>query len=380
MKATISIASFIIFFSFYAHSNDEQIERTVVFESIGGEQHEEKVTLSVINGLVHFEGDQLVGKLLEDGTIKPLGQMISFTQGTIGTKSLVTSNSSQLWTNGVVSYTISGFGANSQSVELAVEAAIDNIESNSGVRFVERTYESNYVKIEPGIDHPSCRSEVGMVGGAQSLFLVEGRCTDPDESNEVGIIIHELMHALGFRHMHSRSDRNQYVTVHYENILEEFHYQYDERSSGVTIIGPYDSMSIMHYSSFNSLKAVDPTLPVITNNSGLPNEMRGHTLSDGDIEALGELYGFYEKPEITVLNFYCYGQAEIHWDNISGADVYEVQRDIGYGWGAYSSTTNTSIFVNSSGSADYRVLACDLDGNCSKHSNEEYVFYYEVCH
>lgn len=52
---------------------------------------------------------------------------------------------------------------------------------------------------------------VGRVGGKQDLSLA-------DPCQRVGIIEHEFMHALGFWHEQSRVDRDEYVTVRWENI------------------------------------------------------------------------------------------------------------------------------------------------------------------
>ena len=59
-----------------------------------------------------------------------------------------------------------------------------------------------------------CWSYIGRLywqKGPQILSLGQ-RC------NKKGIIMHELMHAVGFWHEQSRPDRDQYVEVLWENI------------------------------------------------------------------------------------------------------------------------------------------------------------------
>jgi len=57
----------------------------------------------------------------------------------------------------------------------------------------------------------SCSSFIGKVGTGQMLSLDEGCVTST-------VVKHELMHAIGFYHEQSRSDRDQYVIVHEDNI------------------------------------------------------------------------------------------------------------------------------------------------------------------
>lgn len=57
----------------------------------------------------------------------------------------------------------------------------------------------------------SCASFVGCQGGAQSLFY-SSACT-------VGNLCHEVIHALGLHHEHSRGDRDQHITVQWDSVV-----------------------------------------------------------------------------------------------------------------------------------------------------------------
>lgn len=56
-----------------------------------------------------------------------------------------------------------------------------------------------------------CFSATGRTGGKQVLSLGKGCQTK-------GVVIHELLHALGMMHEHCRSDRNQFIRINANNI------------------------------------------------------------------------------------------------------------------------------------------------------------------
>jgi len=116
--------------------------------------------------------------------------------------------------------------------------ALKSFETNTCIRFVQRKKEANYLYIKDG---GGCWSKVGMNTGKQDLSL-EKNCL-----NEVGTPIHELMHAIGYMHEQSRSDRDTYITVNYNNIRSGMKRQFDKCKNCDLQGLAYDTGSVMQY-------------------------------------------------------------------------------------------------------------------------------------
>ncbi|KAF5897882.1 high choriolytic enzyme 1-like, partial [Clarias magur] len=105
------------------------------------------------------------------------------------------------------------------------------------IQFVPHTNEKDFIHIVPD---RGCYSHVGRQGGEQMLSLKSNKCV------YFGIVQHELLHALGFQHEHSRSDRDKHVKILYDNIepkAEENFQKYDTNNLNTS----YDYNSVMHY-------------------------------------------------------------------------------------------------------------------------------------
>merc|ERR1712166_1381534 len=178
---------------------------------------------------------------------------------------------SLLWTDNIVYYEIvpasssSSWQSNGRSQTTAVNAinrAITEYHTRTNIRFVKRTDKTNPKFITIGYFGGGCSSYVGMVahyqqfkGNGQQVTL--GWCY-----NSLGSIIHELGHAAGLWHEHTRTDRNTYLKVTSTN----GNYAIATRADSRGIM--YDFKSIMHYPLGNSMTLTAKGIELLESNGG----------------------------------------------------------------------------------------------------------------
>lgn len=159
-----------------------------------------------------------------------------------------------------------------------VEEAIEYWESKTNVKFKKRTNQENYVVFIPA---KGCASFIGMIGGRQTIKV--------GKSCHVGNVIHEIGHTVGLNHEHNRLDRDQFLTIHFENIQKNMEINFKlpaatgpQRSKDLT--PDIDFESIMLYNSYFFSKNDLPTM----------TKKNGDTFENNDFElSFGDLYGIY---------------------------------------------------------------------------------------
>ena len=67
---------------------------------------------------------------------------------------------------------------------------------------------------------------------------------------QLGTVVHEMMHTLGFVHEQSRPDRDEHVTILWNNIKPGYKHDFVKWSWDLvdTESVPYDVGSVLHYS------------------------------------------------------------------------------------------------------------------------------------
>ena len=90
---------------------------------------------------------------------------------------------------------------------------MDLISANTNIEFIPASnrYRDRIV-FAFSRDPRSSRADRGRRGGSQEVVL--------NERFDVGGIIHEILHGLGVFHEQTRNDRDGFVTINWDNIIE----------------------------------------------------------------------------------------------------------------------------------------------------------------
>jgi Astacin (Peptidase family M12A) len=177
-------------------------------------------------------------------------------------------------------------------MDLIAEATCIRFASFSGQRdFV--TFTGNATK---------CSSKIGRQGGEQLIKLLNH--TVGEGCFQIGSVLHEIMHALGFYHIHKTPGRDKYISIIWENVNELGRIKLKKVRDDLTDFGVgYDEASIMHYHSKSfAINEEEDTMvsrrhPVLTEVMG-----QREKLSKRDVLRIRRMYncdGDYPEQELT---------------------------------------------------------------------------------
>lgn len=268
----LTIAAFLLMIPF-CHFG-QSIPDTVITVNYRFNQNSEAQRIQV-----EIRGDKA---FLEDDIL--LGDATDFLNSNTN-RAAILSGSNRRWPNNTIPYIIPDNFTQRQ----AVISAITHISSRTNLKFVVRTNEPNFVRFVS--QEEGCFSALGMIGGEQRINM--------DEGCGFSAAIHEICHAAGMFHEQVRRDRDDYVTINWNNIIEgkKHNFQkYSVRGFQGTDFDIYDYNSIMHYGtnffSLNGRNTIDIKSPPAPPGTTVGDKTK---LSKIDILTLNSMYGLLSR-------------------------------------------------------------------------------------
>ena len=202
-----------------------------------------------------------------------------------------------LWPGGKVNWYVDSSGPAVDTCAIATfNTSASYMEKYTCLRFNYgvKPIPGNTYSIKLTADGTTCWAYVGMDTQSQ-VNLGGSGCQIP------GIALHEVGHAVGLIHQHSRDDRDKYVTIDWSNIKTSATNNFYKIVSGSSYDSAisklnYDYTSIMHYGmcefstdtarTGDCLRTIDPADESIASQLG----QRDH-LSQVDIDTINAMYG-----------------------------------------------------------------------------------------
>ncbi|XP_057298007.1 zinc metalloproteinase nas-36-like isoform X2 [Hydractinia symbiolongicarpus] len=169
----------------------------------------------------------------------------------------------------------------------AISKAIAEYSLKTCITFREKRFgDTSYLSLFKG---EGCWSYVGRSGGEQRVSLGSG-------CEHKMVAIHEIMHALGFWHEQSRTDRDNYVRILSHNVKYGYKHNFNKKlKKDVTTFGlPYDYRSVMHYrkTEFGKYIHGKKQQTIVARNN--PNQKLGQCsscgMSETDADQLNAMY------------------------------------------------------------------------------------------